>query len=59
MDVPNRGLKLIQDQVENLDHKNNRVKGKKDLCKMPDLEVHNIWFITRAMQEHNRLKNQS
>lgn len=53
MDVPNKGLKLIQDQVENLDHKNNRVNGKKNLCKMLDLETHNIGFITRAMQEHN------
>lgn len=53
MDVPNKGFKLIQDQVENLVHRNNRVKGKKDLCKMPDLEVYNIEFVTRAMQEHN------
>lgn len=42
MDVLNSSLKLIYDQVENLDHNNNRVKGKIDLYKIPDLAVHNI-----------------
>lgn len=58
MDVPNKGLKIIKDQVKNLNRKADRVKRRKKICKILISQHTTFLFIPTTIQAHNRLKTE-